>query len=410
MATRTLVYSTLTAADPYTIGGAPDNLVDYALGGAGTVRITLLSGANQYSLQSGTQSNWYDDTALTGNVISAYVKLGTTNGSSCGPALVNKTTGNGFVALTSDGAGNIRMFLISSWALGSQVGSAITQTHADNQTRGLTLNKTTNIATVTVDGVPSATTFDMTAYSGYNVDRAAAVSRGGRLRELISEYTPAQTLDTLTDPLVAGAAFSGTSTGFTDGAATLSSNGLSVDVTVASGACSGTWPIAVDAQPYPTLPKSAQTITLTQGADTATIASDLEQPAGDDIVNFVSPITNDDTYPTYYIEQDGFTADGGQFVFTPYSDLVIAADGEITVTGAGVLVGYFIPATGTGAGNAYYYTFNVIDGAVVSGGRGLSVRGLSVRGLSVVGLSVRGLGGAAAMAGGFPYILPFVLS
>ena len=175
-----------------------------------------------------------------------------------------------------------------------------------------------------------------------------------------------------------------------DGAATLSSNGLSVDVTVASGACSGTWPIAVDAQSYPTLPKSAQTITLTQGADTATIASDLEQPAGDDIVNFVSPITNDDTYPTYYIEQDGFTADGGQFVFTPYSDLVIAADGEITVTGAGVLVGYFIPATGTGAGNAYYYTFSIIDGgAVVS--RGLSVTGLSVTGLSVSGLSVTGL-------------------
>ena len=77
-------------------------------------------------------------------------------------------------------------------------------------------------------------------------------------------------------------------------------------------------------------------------------------------------------------------------MFTPYSDLVIAADGEITVTGAGVLVGYFIPATGTGAGNAYYYTFSIIDGgAVVS--RGLSVTGLSVTGLSFSGLSVTGL-------------------
>ena len=41
---------------------------------------------------------------------------------------------------------------------------------------------------------------------------------------------------------------------------------------------------------------------------------------------------------------------------------------------------------------------------------GLTVRGLTVSGLGVRGLSVRGLGGAATMVGGFPYLLPFLLS
>lgn len=197
---------------------------------------------------------------------------------------------------------------------------------------------------------------------------------------------------TITDPLASGAAFSGTSTGFANGAATLSSNGLSVGVTIASGAFSGTWPIAVDAQPYPTLPKASQTITLTQGGNSATITSDLYPVAGHVVVNFVSPITDDDTYPPYYFEQDGFTAEGAQFVYLPYSDLTMAADGEMEVTGEGVVTGYLIPSTGTGAGNSYYYTFNVIDGgAVVSGGRGLTAASLTMTGLTMRGLTMSGL-------------------
>ena len=53
-------------------------------------------------------------------------------------------------------------------------------------------------------------------------------------------------------------------------------------------------------------------------------------------------------------------------------------------------------------------TVDCLDAGATS--TGLTVRGLTDVGASVTGLSVRGLGGAAAMAGGFPYLLPFLLS
>lgn len=385
MTILTVVANDLAVADPATPPAGWTQIAN---------ALRVATGTPKYFL--GTNSAnciWINDTLLPGAVFYARIVLDVFGSDSQGVAICN-ASGVGYEFLVNSSVGARLFAMTTGGILSGQKGSTV----ATSATAGEVVEvefrvgdpSAGNVRLICkVNGVERINFTEANANTNWY---GGAVVRGsGRARSISVEYTAAQTLDTLTDPLVAGAAFSGTSTGFTDGAATLSSNGLSVAVTVASGAFSGTWPIAVDAQSYPTLPKSAQTITLAQGANTATIASDLEQPAVDDIVNFVSPITGDDTYPTYYIEQDGFTADGGQFVFTPYSDLVIAADGEITVTGAGVLVGYFIPATGTGAGNAYYYTFNVIDGAVVSGGRSLSVRGLSVVGASVTGLSVRGL-------------------
>jgi hypothetical protein len=382
MAGNILDFNTLPELNPAT---PPSGYTKPA--GADAARIGTIGSFKLFYLSGAAQAIWYDNLSLTGTVISAKGVLPVTVSSSAVGVCLIDASGNGLMVLTSTSTNNFRIFAVANGQLSGSALMTASVTPLSNAE--IELRKTNNDYEVFQNGIKVGTTYTTASYTP---TFAGAVSRGGQLRSLESEYIAAFTLDTLTDPLVAGSAFSGTCTGFADGAATLSSNGLSVAVTIASGAFSGTWPQAVDAQPYPTLPKTAQTITLTQGADTATITSDLELPAGMEVVNLVSPITNDDTYLGYYFEQDGFTAEGAQFVFTPYSDLTMAADGGVEVTGEGNLIGYFIPATGTGAGNAYYYTFQISDGgAVVSGGRPLTSVGLTSSGLTSLGLTSVGL-------------------
>ena len=375
MPTITLNWTGVPDANPISPGSGFTSL------GAGAAKVT----SQVWSGNSASANTvWGCDTAPSGDTFASSFVMGPSDSNGRGVAIYN-SSGNGFMFLAR--SFDIRVFALAAYVLSGSALATYTVTVAVDKIIDVDVTQSTGTYVVKYDGSTVGTYVNAAYTSGL---RTGLLSRSGGIKSFSLTYTSSQTLDALTDPLVAGAAFSGTCTGFTDGGATISSNGLSVAVTVASGAFSGTWAIAVDEQAYPTLPKSAQTITLTQGGNTATIASDLEQPSGDDIVNFLSPVTDDDTYLTYYIEQDGFTADGGQFVFTSYSDLVIGTDGGALVTGAGTIVGYFIPATGTGAGNAYYYTFNIIDGgAVVSGG--LSVAGLSNSGLSNNGLSVSGL-------------------
>jgi hypothetical protein len=322
--------------------------------------------------------------------MSSTVTIGLT-GSWGGPALINSANGNGYFLQQDSAANRLYLFRLVAGAQSAQVGAFIANTEFPGMTLKIERTNSSGLIRAIVNGVEVGTFTDATT----STNRAAAISQGIYLTTLTSEFTPAQIIDSITDPLVAGAAGSGFSTGFTGGAGTISSNGISATTTVTAGAAqpfSFNWPIAVDAQHYPTLPKTGQIITLTVGAESATITADLDLAAGMEVVNLVSPITDDDTYPGYYFDQDGFTAEGAQFVFTPYSDLTMDDDGEIEVTGAGDLIGYLIPATGTGAGNAYYYTFQISDGgAVVSGGRPLTSVGLTLTGLTQIGLASVGL-------------------
>lgn len=59
MATKTLDFNTLTAANPYVIGSAPDNLTGYALAtGSGSVKI-FNTGTKELALASGTRAIFY---------------------------------------------------------------------------------------------------------------------------------------------------------------------------------------------------------------------------------------------------------------------------------------------------------------------------------------------------------------
>jgi len=397
MPARTLNYGGLTAANPYTIGGAPDNITGYGLGG-NPAKITFLGGSNQYNLASGAQSQWYDDTNLTGNVISCYVKIGTTNGSACGPALVNKTTGNGFVALTSDTTSNIRMFLISAWSLGAQVGSSIAQAHVTDQVRGLTLDKTTNIATVTVNGVPSATTFDMTPYSSYNVDRAAALSRGGYMKELTSEFTAAQTITSINSGNPVAVGQSGVviaHTGFTGAVSSVTTNRSGVTCAITAGDANSTtvtvsgW---VEGGAYPVVDNTV-TFTCTRGAESASATQTLTKPANYAQVTFSGAITDDPNLIGYHLAANGHTVEGGTFY--PRTDqvtsLTVNADTSWTCDPAGgTFSATFIPSSGATSGNAYLFDITLLNGSIVSV-QGLTSVGLTSVGLTQIGLTSVGL-------------------
>lgn len=389
MPTKTLLVSALTDANPYVIGSAPDSLAGYTQpAGSDAARIGGVSGTKSFYLSGAVETMWLDDTILTGTTIYSRVTLPPIVGGASAGVVIGDINGTGHEVIFGATAGNFRVFATLNGKLSGSVLSGGTYAVAPVGNAVIELSHTGTTLTLKQNGT---TLGSVTGITRPTNPRAGFSSRGGYLVALQSEYASSFTLDTLTDPLVAGAAFSGTSTGFSNGVATISSNGISAAVTIASGAFSGAWPQAVDAQPYPTLPKTAQTITLTQGANTATITSDLEQAAGQFIVNFVSPVIDDDTYPAYYIDQNGFTASGGQFVGIPYGDLVMDADSGVTVTGEGDLVGYFIPATGTGAGNAYYYTFHIIDGSVVSADRGITAVGLTMSGITARGITAVGL-------------------
>ncbi len=151
----------------------------------------------------------------------------------------------------------------------------------------------------------------------------------------------AQSIDTLTSPLVPNAAFSGTCTGYTNGAAVLSFSGVSINVTIASGAFSGTVPMLADGVLWPRLPATSQTISLTQGADVSTITRNISLPTGyetirdvsDVVSNFVGIIADDDTYLQYWFVAEGnplTTSDTAYFTtsgnYEVYRDSGVGAD------------------------------------------------------------------------------------
>lgn len=308
MPTKTLDFNTLTAAAPYVIGSAPDNLTGYTqtVGSTG-FNITNLSGT-KYMLGNSSSSNSVvrDDTVLTGAIRSAFVTTGPTNGSAVGPCLLDAGN-NGYVALTSDGTGNTRLFSVVDSQLGTQIGSSITKTHAANQVREIRW-ETGGVISLWDGATQIGTNFSNTDYTPIY---ACALARGGTLRSMASYYVAAQTLTIATD-LTPNASRTDTCTGFADGAATISFSGVSVAVTVASGSFTWTVPMLSNGVNWPRLPSTGTTITLTQGGISANASGNITLPAGYDtlrvgdadggaVANFAGIVTDDDKFLGYHI-------------------------------------------------------------------------------------------------------------
>jgi len=117
------------------------------------------------------------------------------------------------------------------------------------------------------------------------------------------------------------------------------------------------------------------TFTITNGAETTVPTTSLAEKTGETVVApFVDAITYHDTYFGYWWADDGFTVDGGEYVFVPSgftpANFVLRDDSGFSSTSGGVVSGWFRPASGTGAGNVYYYEFTISDGGAVLVSRG----------------------------------------
>ena len=331
---------------------------------------------------------------------------------------------------------SIKLYAITAGSINgslTQLASAGTSPSASDDTLSIKYNPSTGslrsyyngalISTVTntaYDADPLRAGFAVDGYSGFiriraftafNIAASAAIALPDDIT-ILTEYED------------------NAATGFADGAATLSYGGVDVAVTVASELFDFTLPMIQHDVVSPRLPAVSAEFTLTQGLISATDNANIFLPTGFDTTrvgdlpggdpaNFAGIVDDDPTYLGYAFAQasnDLTTSDSAVFVtsdgYWVGRDTFVQSN-EFEIDG----ITPVLPRTDdlyvwrASTGKYYEHSITLTDaGAVIVDGGGLSVRGLSVRGLSVVGLSVRGLGGAAAMVGGFPYILPFVLS
>jgi len=399
--TKTLNYNTLAAAAP---ASPPVGYTQTA--GSSNVNITDLSGVKYFAgVSTSSNSVWRDDTILTGATRSAFVTLGPTGGSASGPALLDGSS-NGYVALTSDGTGNTRLFRVVASQLGAQVGASVTQTHADNQVREIRW-ATGGVISLWNGATQIGTNFSDTTYTPIY---AATLSRGGRIRSMTSQYETAFSIDTLTDPLVPGGAITGTETGFSDGPITANFGGLTIAGTVSGVNITGTLSNFVDGGLCPLLPAAAVSGTFTQGANTASITRAISVPAGlqelrdgsNNPANFSGLILGDDNYLGQAFVDGGnplTTAD--RSYVNPAFGLKISQDGKVEINGTDHATNPVpsLPYTTTlwirrGADGRMYshdLTISEAGGAVVVTGGGLTMTGLTMTGLTMSGLTMSGM-------------------
>lgn len=363
---------------------------DNANGGNFTSRGAADAGVSTnswFGTNSSANTLWSCDVSPGGAPFSLQAVFDTVDSNSRGVVVFN-SSGNGFMFIARNS--DVRVFALAAWALS---GSALATYSTTFSTGGiLNVDVTQSTGTYAVkNGSTTIGTFVNTTYtSGL---KGGPVARGnGRINSFTLTYNSGQSFDSFTNPVVPGAAISGTLTGYSAGAATVSSGGVSSSITIAAGAdpksFSGTWPMPTDEQPYPVLPAASQTFTATQAAITSTITANISLPDGYSAVTFAGATTSDSTYIGKFIQDDGFTVNGGQFAYVPYSDFVANANSGFAVTGNGTVTGWFRPSTGTGAGNAYYYTFNIQGGVITDSS---PVRSLTATGLTDTGLTARAL-------------------
>jgi len=370
MPTKTLNFNSLTAASPYVIGSAPDNLSGYTKPtGSSNIVIIDVGGVKYFRSENSSNAVFRDDTILTGGVRRSRVTLGITNGSSNGPALLDASD-NGYIALTSDGTGNTRLFKVVNSQLGAQVGSSITQTHADNQVREIRW-ETGGVISLWVNGSQIGSNFNDTSYTPIYT---AAISRAGFLRSMESEFTAAQTITSINsgNPVTVGqTGVVIAHTGFTGALDSVTTNRSGVTCAITAGDANSTtvtvsgW---VEGGAYPVVDNTV-TFTCTRGAESASATQTLTKPANYAQVTFSGAITDDPNLIGYHLAANGHTVNGGTFYYrtNQVSTLTVNVDTSWTSDPAGgTFSATFIPSAGATSGNAYLFDITLLNGSIVS--------------------------------------------
>ena len=150
--------------------------------------------------------------------------------------------------------------------------------------------------------------------------------------------------------------------------ATYASGAKSITATVDSGGSATNFSISIqdriEAEDWP-INGDTLTFTFSYLTESASLTQTLVKKADETVLTVSGGITSDPATLTYWLTQDGFTAEGGEIAYIPYGDLVLTADGGGNATNAGTFTSWFRPATGTGAGNVYYYEWTVTEAGVV---------------------------------------------
>lgn len=178
----------------------------------------------------------------------------------------------------------------------------------------------------------------------------------------------AGTVSAIDDPITEGTTFNYTQSGMgTLSGITTDKTGVTVSgVTVSSATLSG-W---TEGGLYPELPTSVQ-FEFTGGSGSALKSSNISAPAGYTKLTIASPLFIANTLPNAILAATGRTVITGDiFYHTAYSDLVVSADGNYTVTGNGTFDLWLWVSSGADAGKMYYYQVTLTEsaGVVISGG------------------------------------------
>lgn len=394
MAIITLAADSLTAANPYIIGSAPDNLTGYSVPGAAN-QGKIYGAPKVWSMASGSNATWRCDTALTSSVIAAKIKLPNPVSSNTVCVALMDASNNGLLVITGTTSNNFRIFAVSNGVLSGsalRTDSVLPIADAVIEFRR-TISGANHDYEIFQNGSKIGATYNNNTY---NATYGACMSRGGDISEFSVEYIPAQTVDSInsgSDITSGQTSIPFTTTGFisnTITAITTNRTGVTCSAISNSGGGAGTFSLSdfSDGVAYPALP-STVTYTFTDGTNTAQITEGLILKSGWSQVTYASAIPLNDRVFCWWLDQAGVSISDGTMVYWPTtSGLAFLSNGD-TSSDSERTITAFVRDISTGLMSEWVVTIN--DAGVVINAGGLSVAGLSNSGRSNSGLSVTGL-------------------
>jgi len=341
---------------------------------------------------AGNNTIWIYNKGQTG-LLTSEVTFGTINSSESRGISFCNASGDGYIMLIR--SVDARLFTCAAGVLVAQVGSTYSGTFAINDVVKGTLDTATGGFVFYKNNTQFATFTDTTYSAGL---RAGLLIRSvtGYIKAIsVSDYVlQAVTSINGGSPITASqTTVASVTTGFTGLPTAITSNLAGITCSAIGGTTNA--PTFVKSQrvhgsPWP-LNNTSATFTYVNGAESAAGAQQIVKDATEVVLTFAGAIINNPTALTYHLAADGFTPEGGELVYTPYGDLVLTADGGGTATNAGTFTSWFRPATGTGAGNVYSYTWNISEAGISPDNNNLTSVGLTSAGLTHAGLTSIGL-------------------
>lgn len=357
-----------------------------------TVQVLSAGGVNAFRRSSGSgsqMSTWLDNTTYSGNtLIAEFVHAASaTQGSNDSSRVCFANAANdGYLLWLNQAGTEARIYPFVDYVMGA---TAIATFTSYGTGYGQTFqfrcpDKSTGTFQFWRNGVQIGSNVVDTTHTGL-VYIGLAVNGGNVLNITTGALFSALTL---TNPVVSGQPFSGTSVGAADGAGTISTGGQTVAITFAGGGTtfSGTWPALADGIVYPPMNGTTQTFTVSQGGSSATIDSVFNPPA-----NFVNTplgvlITDPSYLASVYTLENGWAIAYDQ---TQLGGMTIYPDSRVDVTNYGTFV-CWVHELGDGS-DLVELTVTVSSGGVVVDGVGLTAVGLTMTGLTMSGLTMVGL-------------------